>query len=63
MADFASSNNKLLKSANVIASVRSDEQLDALQKTSIKAIRLDLSDEASVIAAVRDHNSTCWPRC
>ncbi|OAL07070.1 NAD(P)-binding protein [Phaeosphaeriaceae sp. SRC1lsM3a] len=36
--------------------VRSDEQLDALQKTSIKAIRLDLSDEASVIAAVRDHN-------
>ncbi|KAH7385157.1 hypothetical protein DE146DRAFT_759424 [Phaeosphaeria sp. MPI-PUGE-AT-0046c] len=56
VADFTSSNDKLLANANVIASVRSQEQFDALQKAGLDAIKLDLSDEASVIAAVQERN-------
>lgn len=67
VATFDGSANQRLFDTKMIASVRSTGQLEALRKdfsrkAATKAIQLDLSDEPSVAAAVREHNSERWPR-
>jgi uncharacterized protein YbjT (DUF2867 family) len=52
-----SSRNALLLKAHIIASVRSQEQADALQAAGVDVIRLDLSNETSVIETILRHNS------
>jgi ribosomal silencing factor RsfS len=50
-----SSKDSLLSESNIIASVRSKEQVDALQASGANAIRLDLSDETSVVETIIRH--------
>ncbi|KAH7386207.1 hypothetical protein BKA64DRAFT_136350 [Cadophora sp. MPI-SDFR-AT-0126] len=52
LTDFLASNNPLLKKENISAAVRSQEQADALSNLGINVIRLDLSNEEAVIAAI-----------
>jgi uncharacterized protein YbjT (DUF2867 family) len=56
-----SSRNALLSKAHIIASVRSQEQADALQAAGVDVIRLDLSDETSVIETILRHKGKILP--
>ena len=62
VAAFHGSANQRLFDTKLITSVRSAEQFEALRqdflhKADTSVIQLNLSDESSVVAAVREHSS------
>lgn len=52
LADFVSRTEGPIKAANLIATVRTEEQAQRLSTLGIKVIRLELSDEAAVTEAI-----------
>ncbi|KAK2753263.1 hypothetical protein FQN54_007954 [Arachnomyces sp. PD_36] len=56
VADFLSDKNPFIGKGQIIAAVRSKEQVDALSKLGIPILQLDLSDEQVVADAIASHN-------
>lgn len=46
-----------VKQENIVAAVRSEEQVKAISDTGIKAIRLDLNSKDAVIDSIKAHDS------
>ncbi|KAI9832678.1 MAG: hypothetical protein M1819_004263 [Sarea resinae] len=56
VADFLASNSTLIKKEQITAAVRSAEQANALSKSGINVLQLDLTDEKAVVDSVLRHN-------
>lgn len=57
MADFVAGIVPSVRQENIVAAVRSEEQVKAISDTGVKAIRLDLSDADAVIDSIQAHDS------
>ncbi|KAK1751479.1 hypothetical protein QBC47DRAFT_391890 [Echria macrotheca] len=56
VAHFLATTNNVVKKANIIAAVRTEEQATALSKLGIIVLVLDLTDESAVLESVLRHN-------
>ncbi|KAI9706233.1 MAG: hypothetical protein M1820_004808 [Bogoriella megaspora] len=52
VADFIASNRLQIKKENIFAAVRSEEQAEAISRSGITVLQLDLTDEGAVVASL-----------
>ncbi|KAF2111047.1 hypothetical protein BDV96DRAFT_650649 [Lophiotrema nucula] len=56
VADFLASKSTLMQKANIFAAVRSTDQAEALTRSGVEVVQLDLSDQQAVIESVLQRN-------
>lgn len=49
-----------MKKENIIAAVRSEEQVKSLSKLGITVLQLDLTDESAVVESLLKHNGNTF---